>query len=408
MDCRFCGTTVSEIPPNGLCPRCQLKLGEPPTPPEGSCPCGATNKPGAKFCKKCGKPMASEPADASLSTPRPLLPRHDEVNSPASAAPKALFSGTDDGDTSTNLPPAPPVHAPAPSPVRSTQSAKQSLSTGVIAAIAGAILLVFLIVGWSWLNQSLMREFDGAIAQNNLVAGPVNAYGAFQKAVTEKGLESSMVKDMNTKVYPLLTQKSQQTLDYFAKESELPPDFSWEDMRKIREWMNRISPTQENNALLEYAVARVYLEKANLREALQHMTTALGAKPGWILAVTGMGRIYMSLQDKDQALAFYEQAYRLDPNWVFGIINLANTVSIHVKDYPRAEVLYREALSRSPNRPMFHWYLANHFFVQGKAYFQQACDEYRTALSMPNSGPGGLSPQAELAARQRVAKICPN
>lgn len=299
-----------------------------------------------------------------------------------------------------------PVVAPASAPSMPTAPGEKSGKTWLVAAVAAVVLIVIGGGGWYWTSRALLREFDAAVAQNNLVSGPITAYGAYQKAIAEKGADSGMVKEMTKKAYPLLNQKSQAFLDYFARESELPADGTWEDFRKIREWMNRIQPDSENNAFLEYALARTFLDKSNPREAMGHMQAAMNGKPNWVLAVTGMGRISMTLQDKDGALRYYEQAYRLDPNWAYAAINLANIVSNHLKDYPRAEGLYREAIRLAPDRPTFHWYLATHFFTQGAAFYSQACEEYKIALNMPVGSGKGLSPQAENSARQRINKIC--
>lgn len=276
----------------------------------------------------------------------------------------------------------------------------------VIAIVLAAVAVLAVAMGtWYWMSQSLMREFNAAVAQNNLVTGPINAYGTYQKALQEKGATSSMVTAMGEKAGPLLQQKRQQLLDLWYRESETG-DLSWDDYLKISEWMQKISPDTENAAQCEYAWGNVCIAKRNYREALVHFQNAINGKPNWVLAVNGLGKASRGLEDKASALRYYEQAYSIDPGWHFCVINLADIVTDYVKDFPRAEYLYQEALRLAPDRPTFHWRVANFFYSQGFAFYPQACESYKRALSLPASGNRSLSPQAENIARVRVAKIC--
>jgi len=295
---------------------------------------------------------------------------------------------------------------PEPPAMCESAVASPGKKSPVIGIILAAVAAVAVALGtWYWMSQALMREFDSAIAQNNLVTGPTNAYGAYQKARQEKGEGSSMVVAMGAKVRPVLEQKRQQLLDLWYRESETG-DLTWEDYLKVSEWIQKISPDPENAAQYEYAWGNVAIAKRNYREALIHFQNALNGKPNWVLAVNGLGKASRGLEDKASALHFYEQAYSIDPGWHFCVINLADIVTDYVKDYPRAEYLYREALRLAPDRPTFHWRVANFYFGQGNAFYPQACEAYKRALSLPATGNRSLSPQAENIARVRISKIC--
>ncbi len=274
--------------------------------------------------------------------------------------------------------------------------------------IGVALGLVLLIGGgaWYYASQALVREFDAAMSQNNLVTGAINAYGAYQKAVNEKGADSDMVKEMARKASPVLAQKRQALLDAWYRESDIG-DATWEDHLKICEWLSKISPGAENTGQYEYAQGMYLLNsKNNARDAISHFLSALNQKPNWILAVNGVGRSYRKLEDKAQALFWYEKAYSVDARWPFCVINLADIVEDHLKDHTRAESLYREALRLASDRPTFHWRFATFLFNQGKARYPEACEEYRQSLNLPGTGSRALSPQAEKVARERVQKIC--
>ena len=277
----------------------------------------------------------------------------------------------------------------------------------IVAIVVAVVAVLLVAVGsWYWMSQALMREFDSAVAQNSLVTGANPAYGAYQKAVQEKGATSSMVVAMGEKARPLLQQKRQLFLDNWYKEGE-PSELTWDEYLKLSEWMQKIAPDTENTAQFEYALGNVSSNKRNFREALTHFQNALKGKPNWVLAVNGLGRASRGLEDKASALQFYEQAYSIDPGWHFCVINLADIVADYVKDFPRAEYLYKEALRLAPDRASFHMRVANFFYGQGKVFYPQACDEYKRALGLQAAGTKGtLSPQQENIARARVTKLC--
>lgn len=84
MHCRFCNHPIVDVPADGLCPKCQLKL-EVPTGPV--CACGTPNKVGARFCRACGKPLQAVPAEPKEEHSRPTQPTSQPA--PISFAPVA-------------------------------------------------------------------------------------------------------------------------------------------------------------------------------------------------------------------------------------------------------------------------------------------------------------------------------
>ncbi|MEI6058068.1 MAG: protein kinase, partial [bacterium] len=272
---------------------------------------------------------------------------------------------------------------------------KSWFGMGQTLGLVGLLLVLLLGGGIYFISTGLEREFDAAIAKSNLVGGSASAYSIYQKAMTEKGAESGVVKDMAKRSYPVLNTKSQAAFDYFYRESELPEGMSWNDLSRIRDWMYQIQPDQDNRAYNDYAAARVYMERKDLTSALQRMHSALSSKPNWVLAINGLGRIYYQKLDKATAYAYYERAYQVDPNWAYSVFNLANCVAEVLRDSSRTESLYREAIRLAPDRPSFRFVLGNFYFGKGRPYYDQACVEYRACLSLPNNGNRLLSPQAE-------------
>ena len=268
------------------------------------------------------------------------------------------------------------------------------------------LLLGILGFGWYWVHNAPTREFNAQLASQNLVSGSYSAYTVYQRAVGELGVGSSQVRAMGEKVYPALSQKATSFLDLWYRESEVD-EISWEDYVRIREWMKAVKPDQENQAQLAYAQGMFFLTTRNqVLEAKGKLEQALTLKPEWAMALNGMGRVYKNMKDYSTAKVFYERAYQQDRQWCYPAFNLGNLHRDNLKDYPLAETYYREALRLAPDRPTFHWQLATLYFVQGKAFYPQACEAYRQSLMPPPPGRKGLMPEAEAQARDRIQKCC--
>jgi tetratricopeptide (TPR) repeat protein len=260
--------------------------------------------------------------------------------------------------------------------------------------------------GWYWFSKAPMRDFETQIEQKNLVSGSYSAYTVYQRTLSEKGPKASMVVAMGEKASPLLAQKASAFLGTWMRDSEVE-ETSWEDYVRIREWMNIISPSTENRAQSEYAQGMYLMTAKNQTiEARSHMDQALALKPNWNLALNGLGRVYKNLKDFPTAKVYYERAYSADRTWCFPPFNLGNLYRDNLRDYPLAELFYKEAIQLNPDRPSFHWQLATLYFVQGKAFYPQACEAYRKSLAPPPPGKKGLSPEAEAQARDRIVKCC--
>lgn len=276
----------------------------------------------------------------------------------------------------------------------------------LLAVIGGLVLLGAIGFGWYWIHTAPTREFNAQLAGPNLVAGPYSAYTVYQRAVGELGGSSSQVRTMGEKVYPVLSKKAGAFLDLWYRESEVE-ETSWEDYVRIREWMQTVQPGTENRAQLAYAQGMFLLTTRNqVLEAKAKLEQALSLKSDWALALNGLGRVYKNLKDFPTAKTYYERAFQVDRQWCYPAFNLGNLHRDNLKDYHLSEFYYREALRLAPDRPTFHWQLATLFYVQGKAFFPQACEAYRQSLLPPPTGRKGLMPEAEAQARDRILKCC--
>lgn len=141
MTCRYCGAEFPITPGLGECPKCHMKLTNQETAPKIACVCGAPHLPGAKFCKKCGKSLASmRPPTEVTPPPQPAA----EAPHPPPAAgplppPASLSSQVGDLVTvpTQSAPTAPQAPAAANQP------------KALPLALAGGGVLVLLLLLWA-------------------------------------------------------------------------------------------------------------------------------------------------------------------------------------------------------------------------------------------------------------------
>jgi tetratricopeptide (TPR) repeat protein len=73
-------------------------------------------------------------------------------------------------------------------------------------------------------------------------------------------------------------------------------------------------------------LALVFLFQGNLERAEQHELEALECRPDLVQAVNGLGTIYRSRQDLDQAAELFSQAVAMDPGYLDARRNLILTM----------------------------------------------------------------------------------
>lgn len=305
--------------------------------------------------------------------------------------------------------PAPlPLVLPSPTPKKSRWIWIGVLTLGVIFGI------------YYYVSGAPLRELSDYLTKKMIVNtnGP-SAYAVYQKAVREKGPDSSLVKSMNQKALPVLQNASKQAFDSWYKESELSKPLeqrspgetaitTWDEMVQLQEWLNSIQKNSLSTAQYEYALGMAAYGRHNWNEARDRFENALKNQQNWSLALNGLGKAYNGLQQYDQSEKYYRLATEADPSWCFPHVNLG-ALHERLNNFDASEREYRSAIKLYPSRPTFHYYLATLYYAQSrklrnKQYWPAACAEFKEALN-PSSG-RGLTPNETTLAGQRRNLVC--
>ena len=116
--------------------------------------------------------------------------------------------------------------------------------------------------------------------------------------------------------------------------------------------------------------------------AIADYNQALKLDPNYVSAYYSRGNVYYNLKDYDRAIAEYNQALKLDPNYV-NAYNGRGNVYYDLKDYDRAIAEYNQALKLDPN-------YVSAYHNRGNVYYNlkdydRAIADYNQALKLdPN------------------------
>lgn len=348
------------------------------------CPnCAAVWAPEDLFCGKCSTQLVA------LARAGAML---------AADAEKAVEPNSEVAPPPVALPLAPVASVPAVpgQPPLKKKRSKLPFALATTVLVIGSI--------WYYATGARMKEFEGHLQRNNLVSatGP-SAYTTYLQTSQEQGPNSTVVRQMNERALPLLQARSQEFLGLWYRESETG-NMTWDDVVRLQDWLNRISPSSENKARLEYAAGMAALMQKNFVEARRRFETTLGLAPNWQMVLNAMGRAYVNLKQYKMAEEFYLRATQADPKWYFPHFNLANLYRDHLHDLDSAEKHYLKAIELDAVRPSFHFGLATLYYKKGKSYWSQACAEYRRSLA--TSSGRSLGPQESSIASRMRDKTC--
>lgn len=266
-------------------------------------------------------------------------------------------------------------------------------------AAAGVILILLYQAG------APRREFLQLVEAGQLVSRDSrSAYAVFRKLASERGAGDSLVKELAVRIRPELDRLSRAKFDQWRQSSDIAP-LSWTEMAQLEEWRALIEPSAENRAREAYSRGMAALSEKDPSGAQRWFHEALRYKPGWALALNGLGRASFQLADFARAEQYYREAAAADPLWPFPRVNLANLYRDVLRRPEQAEALYLEAIRLQPERGSFYFALANFYFARGSVFRAQACQNYRAALAKLSSG-SLTQGEADLA-RRRVANYCP-
>lgn len=109
-------------------------------------------------------------------------------------------------------------------------------------------------------------------------------------------------------------------------------------------------------ALSSYQKGVEAAKKGNSKSAVEFLSSAVTAYPGFAIALNELGMQYMLLKDMSKAAETFEALLKLKPNDAHAHLNLGIAL-FNQKKFEEAEVHLREALKLNNSGPTAHYYL---------------------------------------------------
>jgi tetratricopeptide (TPR) repeat protein len=146
----------------------------------------------------------------------------------------------------------------------------------------------------------------------------------------------------------------------------------------------RLTHKPPKTALKEFELGSRAWDKSRNNEAIRHLSEAIQVDPGYIEALVKLGAVYADSGQNDRALALFDDALVLEPNWA--LIHIDRAAALVALSRPaEAELAARRALRLEPRSIAASYMLGCAMLMQEEitpetaAYLAAAADKYPKA-----------------------------
>lgn len=284
-----------------------------------------------------------------------------------------------------------PLNEPSAEPdLNVVESVKKKRRSGVVAAVGIIIVSLVIFAVYLWRGDSLEARLDRAINSGNLLAPPGrSAYDLYQQ-LKSSGNNASVLRKVEAKLLPLLTQRAQNTITSFAQVGTKEPSIpEWEETAKILAWATEIKPDDQGLAARHiYCTGRIAYLQDNKDEALRLWKRAGDMDRTWAVPVNGAGLIHNERREYSVARPYFREAMSRDPDWAVPYNNLGTSYFFERK-YDEAESFYRQAVEHAPRWARPHAWLGD--IARLRKDYSGAAHEYEIVLDANSIGTSNMN-----------------
>jgi tetratricopeptide (TPR) repeat protein len=224
---------------------------------------------------------------------------------------------------------------------------KRAIVLGVVLALGIAIGLI----AWHSLF-SLDAKLEKALSRNEMFSPAGTSVYDIYKAEAEKNPGSAVLAKYRPRIHDALVPQGDAAFAAWYRDSD--DSFQWQAVEQIYRFLALINPGVPMNDMRRlYAVGQQKIDAREYAQAIDAYQQALKLDPNWVLALNGIGKVYMiersPLHDERLGIAYYERACAADPNFPWAPKNLGDYY-LRKDDYSRAEHYLLLALAASPER----------------------------------------------------------
>jgi tetratricopeptide (TPR) repeat protein len=165
--------------------------------------------------------------------------------------------------------------------------------------------------------------------------------------------------------------------------------------------VRRLTYKPSRTALKQFKLGSNAWDKSRNNDAIRHLNEAIRLDPGYTDALVKLGAVYADSGQSERALALFDGALALEPNWALIHIDRAAAL-VNLNRPEEAEIVARRALRLKPSSVAASYMLGCAMLMQDKvtpetaAYLSAAARKYPRARSylakvqeyLSASGPG--------------------
>jgi tetratricopeptide (TPR) repeat protein len=255
----------------------------------------------------------------------------------------------------------------------------KSIFARVVTAI---IILAIGYFVYTNLTSDFLSKIDRALAEKRYLSPPGNSVADFYRAKKAKDPNSPELKDAVSRIRQKLEPIGDAAFQQLYSDSI---DTDWDNTVNIYKLLNAILPDDRDMAAkAEFCQAHQIIKgkkKKNYVDALARYEKALELKPNWVFAINGIAKVYVRKDspyyNKEEALNWYRKVSETDPNFPWAYTNIA---AIHMEDkqWDMAEQALLSALRLKNNSPSIFTELGKACEKQQKT--QDAQNYYQEAM----------------------------
>jgi serine/threonine protein kinase len=267
--------------------------------------------------------------------------------------------------------------------ISATPSQKRSIIPVVIGVAALTALIAVGLVYFLFFSFSAKKSILSEIQKGNLVKPDGNsAYDLYAK-YEQKDLSAADKEEIAREAQPKLEKRGDEIISGL-KQDQIESEADWAEAIRLYTWLNKLRPNSAFESRMQFSQASLAFARKDFNAALADYQRAAKLQPNWSLVLNRLGRVYVNLKDKGNAREFYRQATVAEPGWIWPWINLG-AVYLDLNDPNAAEPALRKAIGLDSQKAFAHNLLGQALEKQSRAC--EALEEYSTALELVTSNP---------------------
>lgn len=241
---------------------------------------------------------------------------------------------------------------------KTTSKVKGKKARGAVMRVAVAAV-IFAVVGYFAydklvLQKRFMGKIDRALAENRLFTPAGDNIVDIYRAKKAESPDSADIKEAAVKIKAKFDQIGDTAFQKLYAESD---DAEWDNVVNIYSFLNELDPAnQDTQAKMEFAKAHGIIRRGkrdDFIDALARYQKALQLKPNWVFAINGIAKVYVRKNspyyNKIEALNWYNRACEADPNFPWAYTNIAAIYS-EDRQWDMAEQALIKALNLKKDR----------------------------------------------------------